>query len=380
MSSQRLRRFSLVTALILLAGIPSFGQRYIVLPMKGRGTAPASPRETPKRANEGTKTTVTVELLTGRLGGGLDAQEWGRLLRDIGFTGRIRQERATDKLGVFETTRGPLRSIRVVGRIERDGSVRFGDRRLRKNDAARLKEWLVELQTFGQQGAPEGQPLWGLNRAQFESIHRQLSSPTEDDFAGMEFADVLRGIDPPDDVALRFSEDARTALTGNAPGEPVRSSTKGLTKGAALAILLREQGLGVRPVRTPAGDLELVVEPLAKTEDVWPVGWEFEGARQKSMPRMFDIVPVRLEDSALTDVLEVIAERSEVPILLDRHGIARAGIDVDSLRVKYPPKRTTYSLLLRNVLGPHRLIREYRVDEAGTVFAWVTVFRPRPVE
>lgn len=374
----------LPVAALLLLGISAMSgsldaqeKRYEVLPFGGKKPVRAVE---PSETADSTRTTVTVELLTGRLGGGLNAQEWAKIFREIDFPGRIRQGRVTDRLGVSETTRGRLRDIRVVGRLDPDGSVRFADRRIKPSDAARLKEWLVELQTFGEQGAPTGQPIWGLNRAQFDAVHRTLATPTSTELVGLPFVTMMSKIATPKTLPLRISEDARTSLARVPETAQVRTGTKGFTLGTSLAIVFREQGFGMRPTRTPSGEIELTLDPLSKTTDVWPIGWEFEGSRQKAIPKMFSFVPVRLEDSALPGVLDVISARTEVPIVVDHYGIRAAGIDFDELRVTYPSKKTTWSLLLRNVLGPHKLIREFRTDEAGRVFCWVTVFRPRPLE
>lgn len=373
--------FVLLPAL-LLGSLPDLAsaQRYIVLPKKGERPEPEPRTEgDPAREAARNKTRVHVEILTGRLGGGLHAQEWARVLRDVDVEGRVRQMLSTDKLGVFETNRGPLRDVRIIGRLEPDGSVRFEDRKLASSEGARLKEWVDELATFGVQGAPEGKPLWGLNRAQFEEVRRGLSNPVPEGTVGRPVRTSVGSLGVPRTLPIRVSEDARPVFADIPRTANIGEHVAGMTAGTAVACVLREYGLGVRPTRTPEGALELVVVPLAKTEDVWPVGWEFEGSRPKAMPKMFALVPVRLEDSKLTDVLDVIAARTEVPILLDQHGIAEAGIDLAELRTSYPPKTTSWSLLLRNVLGPHRLIREFRTDEAGKVFCWVTVFRPGPV-
>lgn len=376
-----------MTTRLALAGLlvtctlgSAFGQRYQVLPMGGRRprAEPDSPATAPSTTAAKNKTQVHVEILTGRLGGGLHAQKWATILRDVGVQGRVRQLRTTDKLGVTETTRGPLRDVRIVGRLEPDGSIRFGDRTIRPTDGARLKEWVDELRTFGQQGAPEGQPAWGLSRAQFDIVHRALSAEVDADVVGEPVRTSLGNLGLPRSLPLRVSVDARPVF-GEIPRTTlVDDRIAGMTVGTSLALLLRDHALGVRPTRTPEGTIELTVVPLAKTSDVWPVGWEFEGSRGKAMPKMFSFVPVRLEDSALTDVLNVIAERTEVPILVDVYGASRAGIDVTELRTSYPAKKTSWSLLLRNILGPHRLIREFRTDESGRVFCWVTVFQPKP--
>jgi hypothetical protein len=378
-------------ALLLLVGpcdTSAFGQSYKVLPLKGSQEArEARAKEARERLQStarpsaaASRTQVSVELLTGRLGGGLRAQEWAGVFEQIGFDGRVRQERATDKLGVFETEQGPLRTIRVVGRLEPNGTALFADRRIDPADAAKLREWLTELQTYGAQGSPAGQPFWGLSRAQFDAVRLELSKPTEGNFVGQPFIASLPGFETPRTLPLRIGEAARGELAKLGRTATIRVATDGLSLGTTLALVLRDRGFGFRPNRTPEGTIELVVEPLARTADVWPVGWELEVPQGEALPRMFEFVPVRLEDSKLTDVLDVIAARTEVPILLDRTGIARAGIDVEALRASHPSKQTTWSLLLRTVVGRHGLTREFRVDEAGTPFCWVTVFERRAVE
>jgi hypothetical protein len=140
--------------------------------------------------------------------------------------------------------------------------------------------------------------------------------------------------------------------------------------------VLNDYGLGFRPLRTPEGTIELAVESLEQTTDVWPVGWELKDSRQKTAPKLFEFVPVELNDVKLTDVLHGISVRSEVPVYIDHYRIEARGIDLDKIVVSYPLRRASWSQLLRGITAPNRLINDLGIDEQGQPFVWITTLEP----
>jgi len=152
----------------------------------------------------------------------------------------------------------------------------------------------------------------------------------------------------------------------------VRQSTRGITRGTALAMLLNEYGLGFRPLRTPQGKIDLTLEPLSKTSDVWPIGWNFKESRIKTVPGLFKFVPVELDEVPLSDVLRAIEIRTKIPIRVDSYRIRGSGIDMAKIHVTYPRRKTTWSQLIRGVTTSHKLARRYRIDERGHPFIWIT--------
>lgn len=325
------------------------------------------------------KTSVSVELITGRDGAALAAREWQELFAELGVPLRVRQARLDEASDVREQVLGTLRTVTVIGRLERDGRIVVKDKTFRPSDAARFREWIRQLQVYGAKGSPEGQVLWGLDQAQFARIYAALSPPLRVDPSGLELEAVLARFELPAEYPLRFSTTAKTWLEREFPRErPVRQPVAGLSHGSALAIVLNDFGLGFRPLRTPEGTVELVVDPLETAGDVWPVGWELKPLEErKKAPKMFELVPVELDDVKLLDVFAAIAVKTETPILLDRYRISAAGIDLDKARASYPSGQVAWSLLVKRLANAVKLTREMKMDEAGKAFLWIAPLEPR---
>lgn len=347
-------------------------QRYTA----GPGSKTSRPSTTSPRTGktDAGRTTVTVEILTGGPAAGFRAHEWRPIFEKMGVAFRIRGGTAADKVETRERQLGTVRQIVVTGKLDRSGRLIFAERTFSRSEADKLHAWLGELQTYGAQGSPEGKPLWGLTKAQFGAVYAALNQPLESEVEGLTLDAALKKMALPDDHPVRLSAAARESLRTRSRGTtPVRQKLKGRSLGTALAIVLNDYGLGFRPQRTPAGSIELAVEPLEKAPDAWPVGWEFKDSRFKTARKLFvEQVPVELEDAPFLDVLEAVSTRAEVPVYIDHYRIEAAGIDLDKLRVSFPRKKTSWSLLLRRITFQHRLSVKYRIDEQGQPFVWIT--------
>jgi hypothetical protein len=184
----------------------------------------------------------------------------------------------------------------------------------------------------------------------------------------------------PKQYPLRFSLAARKQQRENAALKlTVHQNVKMLSKGTALAILLRERGLGFRPLRTPSGSIELVVEPFSKTTDLWPVGWPLPETllRFQAFSSLFKITPIEFKDVKLTDLLDSVSAKTGHMIILDRSHLLQKGIDGDKLVVSFLYRKTSWALTLRRVTARHHLRREYRLDEQGRAFLWITTLEFR---
>lgn len=325
------------------------------------------------------KTEVTVELLSGTQGVGLAAQQWQQTFAKLGIRLRIRRPLLDDKPEVREQTRGTFRQVTVIGRLDRSGKIILPDRTFRRSDVNKLKEWIDELKTYGAKGAPEGKPLWGLSKAQFASIYSALSEKLPAEVEELPFQTALSKMELPPQYPVRITTAAAEWLRREFPRQPpVRYSLKGMSKGTALAILVNDYGLGYRPLRTPDGSIELAIDPLTKTTDVWPVGWKLSSLeKRKAVPKLYELVPVELDDLKLSDVLHAVAVKTDVPIHVDYYRIQAKGIDFDKLRVSHPMRQTSWSLLLKRLTNPARLTRQIWRDESGQPFVWVTTLEPR---
>lgn len=355
-------------------------QRYQVLPPKSQRKTvfPAQPaaRSGVRGVAKDSKTIVDVELITGKNGGALQAQRWLPVFEQMGVDVRIRQAIFKDKPEIRENQVGPLRRVKVIGKLERTGAIVFPGKSFTRSDAAKLSEWLRDLQTFGKQGNPAGQPMWGLNKTQFSEVYESLSKKVGGDAKGKSLREGVEALGLPKKYPVRFSTSATAWLRSEYSSDKTYpQSLEAFTQGTALAMLLNDFGLGFQPSRTPEGSVEILVESIRSTTKVWPVGWELKQSRQKTAPKLFQMIPVELDNVALMDVLNAISVKTTVPVRFDRYRIEGHGIDIDKLHVSYPERKTSWNLLLRGVTNPNRLAHHLKIDERGQPFIWVTTLK-----
>ncbi len=315
-------------------------------------------------------TIVEVQLLTGVDGGALHAQEWVPIFENFGVGLHVRRSVLNDKPAVTEKVVGTLRYVTVVGDLERGGQIRVPGKRFSRSELPQLKEWLDELKTYGAQGSPLGQPLWGLTKLQFEGVYAELATVPEANTNGEPLKTAVRQIHGTMKTPLRWTTTAERALPAELP--PVRQEVAGFSRGTSLAIVLNDFGLGFRPNRTPDGAIELVIEPLGEEKAAhWPVGWPLQQQVFQALPGMFVMTNVELDSVPLSDVLAAAEEVTQTPLFLDTTALARRKIDLN-VKVSYPLKKTTWSLAFRALLVPKQMTREYWQDEAGRGFVWIT--------
>lgn len=406
-----MRRLSVPVACAVVAVVAAVApaQDYILRPGP-RGFDPRLNRygateERPEAAAEDaddrfdpSRTNVRIELLmAGDGGGAIEAQQWSRTLAGLGYSARIRRPLLDDKPEVTERTQGPLRFVTIIGSIDRRGNLVLGERSFAPNQAAELKDWLDDVKKYGAQGSPEGQPMWGLSRTQFEGVYQSLSQPVEADVAGLPLAAAIAALPLPKQHPVRFNATAQELLDSPHAKTGVSRSVAGLTAGTSLAFLLSEHGLGFRPERTPEGGIMLAVAPVSEqpTADVpaspvfWPVGWTIvepatdrdapvkdkdavPPSRVQIAPTLFRLTEIGFANVPLAEALSTVETSSGVAVLLDRRGIASVGIDLAKARVKLPARKTSWSLALKYATFPNRLEADLRRDEAGNPLVWVT--------
>ena len=152
----------------------------------------------------------------------------------------------------------------------------------------------------------------------------------------------------------------------------MRQEVQGLAKGTALAIVLNEYDLGFRPRRTPKGTIELALFPLDETDDVWPVGWPMTKRGPDTVPVLFKLVKIDIEEGEpLVDILDAAAGALKVPIFLDDHGLKIKQIDLNQ-KVTHRAKQTTWSLALKHLTFQAQLRTDLWMDEAGKPFLWIS--------
>lgn len=322
---------------------------------------------------------VSVEFFTGRQGVGLPAQEWAQAFEKIGRSVRIRPGRGEEQPEVRDDTIAGARRVTVIGKLEGNGQVVFPDRTFNSDQVLELDAWLKELEEFGAQGDPDGQPLWGLNEQQFGEIYEALSEQVVEDVRDLPLDDAVATLQIAENHRIRWSNDAERVLRDvNAPVRTVRQSLAGFSKGTALAIMLSERGLGFRPMRTPDSKIELIIEPVAPSLKLWPIGWDPKLTPRETAPKLFELTNVELDSVPLTSVLDTISERAEVPIIFDYDAVQKKSIALNDVLVSHPAGRAVLNALVQRFVSKARMTSKLRIDELGHPFIWVTVWQPDP--
>jgi hypothetical protein len=269
--------------------------------------------------------------------------------------------------------------VKAVGEMDLNGIIKFPGKSFKLSDTAALTEWINELKTYGAQGSPEGKPLWGLKREDFDTLFKDLGAPIAAVVEGQELRGALQKLGLPAKYPVRLQASAEAWLQ-NAGAHPLRQEVHGFSGGTGLAIVLADYGLGFHPQRTPQATLELAVEPLQNIAQPWPIGWELEAKPplNEQAPQLFNLITAGFEDLPLQDVLDAVEQASQTPIIIDYEQCAAREIDPRTVQVNFPQKKTAWAILIRSVAGQARLTREVKVDEAGRIFVNVFPFAPKP--
>ena len=311
---------------------------------------------------------------------GLAAQRWAEAFSNLDVPLRIRQPQFNDKAGVDQQTFGTIRRVKVTGQLDRSSMIVFPDRKFALDDTAKLEEWIEELRVYGAQGAPEGQPLWGMQKADFDELHAEMRQPVEQDTSNMSMTEAIRALELPNGYPLRFSAETRQMLVerGDLPEHP--HDLRGFAKGTALAMLLRGYGLAFSPRRLPDESFVLAIDPYNSEDKFWPIGWDPDSLGLKRLAlaeKMFTATMIGIEQEPLTDLLPRIEKETDLKVFIDPQAVDAQGINPEKLVVNYPRKRTSWSLCLRTILAQIKLTQEVRVDENDRPFIWITQFSPR---
>ncbi|WP_437200812.1 hypothetical protein [Planctomicrobium sp. SH664] len=322
------------------------------------------------------RTSLEIELLMPQIGSDpLIAHRWRQEFEKAGEGVRIRQPIGSDRPMITEVVRGTLRTVRIIGRIERSGILTFPSRTFTPDQGPQLAGWLQELKTYGAQGSPAGQARWGLNDAQLKDLLQSLAQPVTHKLQGKSLAEGIELIPLPPQTQVTFhtsSEPSRQLLRQTRLHEELQ----GLSAGTALAYLLSQGELVFRPVRQPDGSVQLVIQPQKDIKDAWPIGYDPPVAqpRNEIVPSFFKMQSIGIESRPLGDVLNACEERTGVHILIDLADCLAHQLDPEQIVVSYRQRRTAYAVVVESVCHGQHLKVSYKLDEAGTPFLWVIPF------
>jgi len=314
---------------------------------------------------------VELEVAADRYAPPIASQTWARELGKAGVRRvRFRQQRSGDRPGI--EVRGSKDSPVYVVTILLDsrGQMVLPERRYRAGEARRIAAWLDELARLGPPESREPVVAFGLSRSQMAAVYDDLAGPIDFSTRGQPRAGVVHKIVARLKLPVRIDENLLPA----SEDDRIVDELTGLSCGTALAAALRPAGLSLAPRMSATGPEYLVTTARGRRE-TWPVGWKPEKRLSEVLPRLYQQVNIGLENVPASEVLDAIAKRLEVPVLVDHAAVAHRGVDLQK-RANVPKSRTSYDEALGRALYQAGMKYELRADEAGRPFLWVTTVRP----
>jgi hypothetical protein len=318
--------------------------------------------------------TIEVELLTEK-GFPFDAtRSWLDLFVGLGIKNiRINAAQIGDEVKVV--TRGTEKSptYHITGILAVDGSLHLSGGRFKLSDKRKIGDWLKSVAENGPMGEKKPKlAAFGLPEEKFTKLKGDLAQTVGFSTKGGRADEVVARIAAPLSHRLSIDSSAAKAL---AAGETVLDELSGVSCGSALAAAIRPAGLVLVPRQT-GDEIELIITSSKGAKEIWPVGWASETAPAKLLPETIKAINVDIEeDTELTTMLKILADKVNAPMVFDHNNNARKGIDLASAKVSLPPERLTYSNVLRKVLYQANLKYEIRVDEADKPFLWISPLR-----
>ena len=325
---------------------------------------------------------VDMELITGAGAGLTEQKEWYEALTDVeNIRLRLRRGGRSDQPKIENIGSEKRPHYRVTCILDSRGRMVLPGGSFSKNDAAKLEMWVKRLIEEGPDGVTSPRGAFGLTSKQLEEAHKASAVIVKENTKGK----------PTDEVVLRLTrlidgipiEIDRLAEPKLYADQEVLDELKGLSVGTALTTALRPMGLALS-LKTEKGKLRFViVDPKKHEGEFWPIGWAHKGSAKSAAPTLFNYLTVEIEEgTALTDILNSIAGRIEIPVLFDHNAMARDGLELSRMTARFPEKRTYYKRILEVTLGQARLKPYLRLDEANHPFLWVTTVKSvdRPPE
>jgi hypothetical protein len=315
---------------------------------------------------------VDLELIMAEGTGAEDTREWIDMLKDLGFSNlRMRGGRSGDTAEIRQlgTDKNPAYS--VTGLVTGGQVLRLPGGNFRLGDKTGVRAWKERLQAGGQEEIQEDKGAFGLTEKQFTDMLDQLKGTITFDTKGETTQTVLKKISR--EIRLEIVDESKTGDVLKSQ-EPVLDELHGIAYGTALAAVLRPLGCVYAPERKLGGNTRLVIR-ASGGEKNWPVGWEVRLSPVKVAPDYFKTTNAEITDFVLSDALNAIQKRINLPLLYDHNNILRQRVEMDKIKVTCKKGRRGYSNILDEILYQAKLKGELRLDEADQPFLWITTLK-----
>jgi hypothetical protein len=325
--------------------------------------------------------TVELNLVGDSKASALAFQDWVQALGKAGIRNvRIRSGSEDDKPSIETQGTADSPVYVVTGIITSRNEILVPGARFGRGDISRLATWLKDLAENGPAAGRAVKSPSGLAAADFTKVRQDLAPSVGFDTLDMTPQQAVEKIAGRLKFPLKLDDRVARAL-GN---EKLADDLSSLSRGTALACILRPAGYCLMP-RTSGGETSyLVVKSDGKTADLkldsidlasltsWPAGWGSTKSDRDSVPGLYEFYNVNVKNTPAATVLEAIGKRVKIPIVYDRKALAQQKIDPTKTLVTLKNTRTFYASALRRLLFQARLKCEVRYDDSGSPFLWVT--------
>jgi len=302
------------------------------------------------------------------------SHDWHKILTDLNVDGvRLRGAKPTDKPEITTSGTASSPSYKVMARLSGSSVLTVPGGRFQTSDRAALGAWLTKLREEGPARASGGPRLpFGLTQDQFTQVGKDLTQRVTFSTKGKTPTEVIDKL--ASSLALPLTADrAQAALLKAAPAVDVE--LQGLSAGTAAAYVLSNAGLALAPRSARGQPLGYAIINAETKDQRWPIGLPPVRPKTELAPKMFETVPVELDEVEISTLLEHISERTKLPILVDRRSLAKVNVDLATTTVSLPKKNLVYASVLDRTLGPKFLEYDIRVDDAGKPFLFIRAVR-----
>ncbi len=300
------------------------------------------------------------------------ARRWIETFKGLDVQLRIRGAKPGDQINVVRRGSDAAPVYHVTGMLTRQDTLYVPGGRFTTRDRAGIAAW-VERVRRGEfdQDASARPSVFGLTGQQLVDLHQSLSARLVRATKGQEPKAVVRDIAARAGAQIQVDPGAHGAFS---EGGVVEDELQGVACGTALAAVVRPLGLVVVP-QEQGNRIQLLVVDSRKATESWPVGWPSEKKQRDLAPKLYEFLPVEIEDAPLIEALAAVRERIEVPMLFDYNAMARHRIDPGRVRVTLPVGRTYYKKAIDRMLFQAKLKAELRVDEGEQPLLWITTVK-----
>lgn len=319
-------------------------------------------------AQVGMRNRVEFEIIADANGAIDDNQRWLEALSEVGAD-NVRIVQGSSRMGVEKIAGSGGTTYKITGRLDRNRLLlpkgRFGIR-----DTAKIKEYIESLRADGAEVALADKMAFGLTARQLVDLHTDLSRPLTETSVDKTPEQILQLVQKSVNTPFVIDPAAAIALRDD---YTLVDELNGLTHGTALAAALRPLGLVLAPVREQGKATEIRIVPSLSATEFWPVGWPLQQRVDLAAPKLFENIPVNIQNFSLAKTLPAIQKMMKMPFLYDYNSIAMKGVDMEKVRVNVQSERMSFQVILSRIFSQSRgLQHEVRADEAGTPFIWIS--------